>query len=210
MNYKLESINTEVTTTLTFKKEPQFPTEFAVMIDDVIGLYTSALLGKIKKEVTTFHNDAVSKIAVGDFLLFNKKGVELEKNGLKVVLSGMPVLKLVRNFETVVATVDNFFENVYVKPKASPCDNCPIKAICGLIKAIKEVQEEEPVTYMDGERIDELNKVQIFSNYVKVGYGQYPIRNILGHSVIKSDSGDLFEVKQQSWFGGKKYLELVK
>ena len=195
-----------VTVTLEPKKEePKFPKAFAIEIDDVLGLYKLSLLNRIKKATSKFDKNIANKINYGDYLVFSEKGVELEKDFRNLLFKGTPVIKLVKDFEKAYDTVENFFTNVY-KPKTSPCDNCPLAAVCKA--ALGMIEKQEPIKVYDGEFISVEEKVQIFTNYVKVGYDTYPLFMYKNKVVFKTEDA-VFEVKRDGIFGKQYIQELV-
>lgn len=195
MTFQVISISVE-------QLEQKLPEVFAIEMNDYIGLYKKSILSLIKKYSSKFDKEVEGKIQFCDTLIFDKKGVSLEKNYLRVVQAGIPTFKLIANYDVAVASVANFFENVY---NPNPCVTCPLQGLCGLLGLLNEEPKENRI--YDGTRLDVSEKVQIFTNFVKIGYDQYDIHFIFGKKYTRIE-GDLYEIKTDNQ--GKKYLLEVK
>lgn len=193
MEFLLNVLNELVTKIEKQEEINSYKNAMLVEIDDNLGAYLSTLKTKLIANSATINFNNLIKLKKGDFIIISDKGINLLTNEeLSKLPKTITKYSLVNDFRKII----NFIEQRATVRSSNPCDTCPFKNSCQ--------QSETPV------RLYEDKDIQIFNNFVRVGYGQYPIRSINGVKFIVSDSKDLFLLKEESYYGGRKYLELKK
>ena len=186
------------------KEEPKIK-NFIIFIDDMLGLYKNSLMFQLKKHSKNFNDNAVKNVKYGSYLYIHDKKADIMYDVRDLVFQGIPMLSLVKDYEKI----SNLLEEVYIDKKDNlplVCKNCPLNTICGILKDL--VEEEKPLKVYDGEFISVEEKVQIFTNYVKVGYDTYPLFMYKNKVVFKTEDA-VFEVKRDGIFGKQYIQELV-